>query len=239
MPAVFIHGVPETWRVWDAVRTATGRVDTIALALPGFDAPLPGGWVPTKEQYVDWIIAELERIGEPVDLVGHDWGCLLTQRVVSVRPDLIRTWACGGGPIDTTYVWHDTAQAWQTPELGEQVMAMLTPAMLATALAPEIGEEAAAEMSVFLDDTMKNCILGLYRSAITVGHEWQPAVDDLGSKLPAAVIWGRNDIYAPPIMGERLAARVGAALHVLECGHFWPIAQPAAAADVLAALWAR
>ena len=51
----------------------------------------------------------------PVDLVGHDWGSLLVQRVVSLRPDLIRTWACGNGPVDTEYVWHDMAQQWQTP----------------------------------------------------------------------------------------------------------------------------
>lgn len=237
MPAVFIHGVPETAHVWDAVRAAAGRADTIALALPGFDAPLPDGFTPTKESYADWIISRLEAIGEPVDLVGHDWGSLLTQRVVSVRPDLIRTWACGGGPVDSTYVWHDTAQAWQTPEVGEQVMAMMSSEMLAAALAPELGEDAAASMAERVDDTMKDCILALYRSAITVGAEWQPAVDALGSTLPAAVIWGRDDSYAPPIMGERLAARVGASLHVLDCGHFWPVCRPEEAATVLASLW--
>jgi pimeloyl-ACP methyl ester carboxylesterase len=219
------------------VRAATGRADTIALALPGFDAPLPDGFTPTKESYADWIISRLEAIGEPVDLVGHDWGSLLTQRVVSVRPDLIRTWACGGGPIDSTYVWHDTAQAWQTPEVGEQVMAMMSSELLAAALAAEIGEDAAASMAERVDDTMKDCILGLYRSAITVGAEWQPAVDALGSTLPAAVIWGRDDSYAPPTMGERLAARVGASLHVLDCGHFWPLSRPEAAATVLVSLW--
>ena len=72
--------------------------------------------------YADWIIAEIEQLDGPVDIVGHDWGCLLTQRVVSVRPDLFRSWVCGGGPVDTEYVWHDTAQAWQTPEVGEAVM---------------------------------------------------------------------------------------------------------------------
>lgn len=237
MPAVFIHGVPETWRVWDSIRSACGRDDTIALALPGFDAPLPDGFTPQKEQYADWIVAALEAIGEPVDLVGHDWGCLLSQRVASTRPDLIRTWACGGGPVDETYVWHDTAQAWQTPELGEQVMAMMTPELLAGALAPELGDAAATEMASAVDETMRTCILGLYRSAIDVGREWQPAVDALGARRPAAIIWGRDDQYAPVAMGERLARRTGGRLHVLECGHFWPVAQPEAAAAVLTELW--
>jgi pimeloyl-ACP methyl ester carboxylesterase len=170
--------------------------------------------------------------------VGHDWGCLLTQRVVSQRPDLIRTWACGGGPVDETYVWHDTAQAWQTPELGEQVMAMMNPELLGAALAPELGEGPAAEMAAAIDDRMKACILTLYRSAIDVGREWQPAVEALGAARPAAVIWGRDDSYAPLVMGERLAARVGASLHVLDCGHFWPVLRAPEAAAALRDLWA-
>lgn len=239
MPAAFIHGVPETWRVWDAVRAAAGRDDTIALALPGFDAPLPEGWNPVKERYVDWIVAELEAVGEPVDLVGHDWGSILTQRIASTRPDLIRTWACGGGPADAEYVWHDLAQAWQTPDVGEQVMAATTADLLAGGLAGEIGEEAASVMASAWNPTMQECILGLYRSAIVVGAEWQPAVEALGDRRPAAVIWGRDDPYAPIRFGERLAARVGATLHALDCGHFWPLAQPDAAAAALTGLWAK
>ncbi len=239
MPAVFIHGVPETHRVWDAIRSACGRADTIALALPGFGEPTPPRWSASKEDYADWIVGEISTIGTPVDLVGHDWGCLLAQRVASIRPDLIRTWACGGGPIDEAYVWHDTARAWQTPELGEQIMTMMTPDLLSAALSPELGETEARAMAMHVDDEMQRCILALYRSAITVGAEWQPAVDALGPARPAAVIWGRDDQYAPVAMGERLAARIGASLHVLDCGHFWPVVRPDDAASVLVELWAR
>src|SRR4051812_48349641 len=113
MPAVFVHGVPETHRTWDAVRDAVERDDTIALALPGFDAPLPDQWPEsggaTKEHYPEWIVREPEAVGERVDLVGHAWGSILVQRVASPRPDLVRTLACGGGPLDREYVWHDLA----------------------------------------------------------------------------------------------------------------------------------
>ena len=73
-----------------------------------------------------WLIEVIERVGVPVDLVGHDWGCLLVQRVASVRRDLIRTWAAGDGPIDREYVWHDLAQQWQTSGVGEAIMAAMS-----------------------------------------------------------------------------------------------------------------
>jgi pimeloyl-ACP methyl ester carboxylesterase len=50
-------------------------------------------------EYVDWLIARLEEIGSPVDLVGHDWGPALTVRVASPRPDLVRTRAGGDAVI--------------------------------------------------------------------------------------------------------------------------------------------
>src|SRR5215472_3221241 len=122
MPAVFVHGVPDTSSEWDALRSHCKRTDIIAPDLPGFGTPVPAGFEATKDDYVDWLIDEIVAIGMPVDIVGHDWGSILVQRVVSLRPELIRTWAAGAGSVDRDYVWHDLAQMWQTPEVGEQVM---------------------------------------------------------------------------------------------------------------------
>src|SRR4051794_38934501 len=123
MPAVFVHGVPDTAAMWDPLIGAIDRTDVHAVALPGFGAPTPAGWDATKESYAAWLESEIETFGEPVDLVGHDWGAILAQRVASTRPDLVRTFACGSGPLDTTYEWHNVAQLWQTPEVGEQIVA--------------------------------------------------------------------------------------------------------------------
>ncbi len=109
MPAFFVHGVPDTEHLWDGVRAHLRRTDVIAPSMPGFGAPLPEDFDCTKEAYAAWLIAQLEAVGEPVDLVGHDWGCMLVQRLVSQRPDLVRTWAAGGGPLDSAYVWHQAA----------------------------------------------------------------------------------------------------------------------------------
>src|SRR5438876_12000035 len=135
MPAFLVHGVPDTHHLWDKMRARLSRRDVLAPNLPGFGAPTPTGFHPVKEAYVDWLIDEIARVGSPVDLVGHDWGALLVQRLASLRPDLVRTWACGNGPADAEYVWHDIAQQWQTPGVGEQVMEAFTPAAMAEALA--------------------------------------------------------------------------------------------------------
>lgn len=239
MPAVLVHGVPDTHRLWDRLRAHLSRRDVIAVSLPGFDAPVPPGFAPTKEAYVDWLVAEIARLGTPADLVGHDWGSILVQRVVSVRPDLVRTWACGDGPIDAEYVWHDLAQQWQTPGGGEAVMEAMTEEALAEGLpAAGIPPEIAREVARHVDATMKACILGLYRSAVRVGAEWQAGVEQV--TRPALVLWSRDDPYVAPRFAERLAARVRGELVFLDgCGHWWPYERPAEAAGALERFWAR
>ena len=154
------------------------RDDVIAPNLPGFGAPVPDGFGATKEEYVDWLIAEIEKVGEPVDIVGHDWGSLLVQRAVSLRPEYIRTWAAGAGTVDREYEWHDLAKMWQTPEVGEQVMDAMSGDTLVATLAEQVGgKEKATAMAAHIDATMKDCILKLYRSAAAGFTEWHDDVD--------------------------------------------------------------
>lgn len=237
MPAVLVHGVPDTHRLWEPVRRELSRRDVVTPSLPGFGCPVPAGFDVTKESYVDWLIAEIESLGEPVDLVGHDWGSILVQRVAALRPDLTRTWAAGNGPVDEEYVWHDTAKMWQTPDVGEQVMAALTPDLLrAGIVAAGVPDDLAARAVGFLDETMKDCILRLYRSAVDVGAEWAP---DMSNAKPGLALWSEDDPYVAPEFGRRLAERVGGRFVLLEgCGHWWPSQRPAETARVLEEHWA-
>lgn len=237
MPALLVHGVFDTHRLWDKVRSHLSRTDVLTPDLPGFGVPTPPAWTATKEAYVDWLIGELERVGEPVDLVGHDWGSILVQRAVSLRPDLIRTWACGDGPIDREYVWHDAAQQWQTPGVGEAIMAMMTGDVMVEGLkGVGVPAEDAAEVTSHVDDRMKECVLGLYRSAMRVGEEWEDDVARIDR--PALVLWSRDDPFVAPRFAEHLAARVHGELVFLEgCGHWWPLERPAEAAAALERFW--
>lgn len=238
MRAVLVHGVPDTHRLWNPLRSHLQRKDIVAVHLPGFDAPLPTGFTATKEAYVTWLIGEIERLDTPVDLVGHDWGALLVQRVVSLRPDLIRTWACGDGPVDVEYVWHDMAQQWQTPDVGEQIMSMMTPEAMGEGLAAAgIPPDIAKETASYITPTMKDCILRLYRSAVNVGAEWQPDLEKV--RRPALILWAKDDPYVDSRFGQRLADRVHGELVLFEgCGHWWPLERTAEAAAALERFWA-
>ncbi len=239
MPAVLVHGVPDTYRLWDFLARCLSRTDVIAIRLPGFGCPVSASFDATKEAYVDWLIEQLDDLGEPVDLVGHDWGSALVQRVVSLRPDLARTWAAGGLAIDAEYVWHQLAQTWQTPEVGEKVMVAFGGESLKAGLEAGGVPEADAAVTVrHIDDLMKDCILKLYRSARTFGKEWQPDLEKVS--VPALIIWGSDDPYISPSFGEHLADRVGGEFVLIErCGHWWPTQRAADAARVLEAFWTR
>ncbi len=237
MPAFLVHGVPDTERLWDPLRRHLRRGDVVTPSLPGFGTPRPGGFPATKEAYVDWLVDAIARIGAPVDLVGHDWGAILVQRVVALRPDLVRTWVSGSGVVDVEYEWHPLAQQWQTPEVGEQVMELIAGDALAEGLMqggmpPTVAQDVAARV----DEAMKGCILSLYRSALHVGREWQGDVER--NARPALVLWGARDPYAHVRFAERLAARVQGRLCVLDTGHWWPVERPADVATTLEAFWA-
>jgi pimeloyl-ACP methyl ester carboxylesterase len=238
VPAFLVHGNPDSHHMWEPLRAELGREDVLAVDLPGFGGtPLPDGFDCSKEAYADWLGAAIEEVGEPVDMVGHDWGALLCARVASTRPELARTLAIGGGPIDPDYTWHEMAQQWQTPGVGEELMAAWTPDLMTPFLESEgfPGPLAATEAS-FINDTMKDALLRWYRSAVEVGREWSPALD--GFDRPALVLHGVDDPYVGTDIGERMARRLGGRFVAFEnCGHWWPVARAADTAAELRRLW--
>ena len=209
MPAVFVHGVPDTHRVWRSVAGRLRRDDVVTLSLPGFGCEIPAGFDCSKEAYCRWLLAALSRIDGPIDLVGHDWGGLLVVRAVSLEPTLVRTWAAGAAPLDPEYEWHKAAKLWQTPGVGEQVMDKLTPEALASAL---------------------------YRSAIRAGSEWEDELQRAPAR--GLIFWGEKDPYAAPVFGSRLASRTRARfIQLAGCSHWWQLERPDDVAKELEGHW--
>jgi pimeloyl-ACP methyl ester carboxylesterase len=87
--AVFVNGNPESAAIWDLLGAELDEPDVVRLSPPGFGAPIPDGFACTLSAYRDWLVAELEALGEPVDLVGHDVGGSTVVSVAMTRPDLL------------------------------------------------------------------------------------------------------------------------------------------------------
>lgn len=231
MTVVFVHGNPETPAVWDllAERLAeAGFEDQIRLSPPGFGASVPEGFDASVLAYRDWLIGELEGIGRPVDLVGHDWGGAHAVNVAMARPDLLRSWVSDTvGLFDPAYVWHPLAQAWQTPGEGEAFVARIlaqTPEerserFTANGMDPGI----ALRLAAAFDARMGGCILPLYRSAR------QPVMATLGADLEAAaarpglaVLATEDPTSGTEELRRRAAARAGARVATLRgLSHWW------------------
>ena len=180
--------------------------------------------LPCVGYLMEWKGTPVEYAEHVVDLVGNT----PLVRLSSV--------AAGGATVDVEYPWHSIAQVWQTPGEGERYMEEeLTPEVSVPYLVENGMPREYAERNSWLVPGNKDCILALYRSAVKVGEEWQPGLEQI--ELPSMVIWGRHDPYVELPWGERLAARMHAELVVLDCGHWWPFEQPRETADALQRLW--
>ncbi|WP_433275172.1 alpha/beta fold hydrolase [Pseudonocardia xinjiangensis] len=244
MTVVLVHGNPETEALWEPLSerlSALGHADQVRLSPPGFGAPVPPGWTATVEEYRDWLVAELEAIGRPVDLVGHDWGGGHVLNVAMTRPDLLRSWCSDVvGIFDPDYVWHDLAQDWQTPGVGEAAIEerLDIPVEKVVANLAERGMavEVAERIAPAFDATMGECILALYRSAA------QPVLAELGAGLEAAaarpglsVVATEDHFVGTVEQRHRAAVRAGAREEVLDgLGHWWMTQDPDRGAAVLA-----
>lgn len=244
MTVVLVHGNPETDAVWGPLFDALGRTDVVLLSPPGFGAPLPSGFSATFLAYRDWLVGELERFDQPVDLVGHDWGGCHVVNAVMHRPDLVRSWASDVvGLFDRDYVWHDMAQGFQTPEAGEQLVAMMQDGSVQDRaqqlVAFGIPADVATSFAAAQGPEMGQAVLALYRSAR------QPALADAGKALGDAAARPGLSLLATedPFVGteemrRRAADRAGARTEVLDgLGHWWMVEAPAAGAAILARFW--
>lgn len=101
-PVVLLHGFPERSSTWRLVTPALHEAGlrTLALDQRGYS---PGARPRRRRDYrmhhlAGDVIALIEHIGDPVHLVGHDWGSAVGWAVTMRRPDLVRTWTAVSVP---------------------------------------------------------------------------------------------------------------------------------------------
>jgi len=238
---VLVHGVPNTPAIWDGLIEELGE-PVAAPCLPGFCAPCADGFGSTQDDYAEWLLRWLETRyadGGPIDIVGHDWGGLLTLRAASLRPDLIRSWTISGAAIDPDYRGHAIARIWNTPVLGEVAMAVTPPKLMEisfrqSGLPPDLARHEASAWK----PSMRNAILALYRSAngLRFAGDWIERLAQLPRR--GLVVWGAQDPFMPMSVALRFANTHGTDVHIESDAGHWAIAErPRAIAQALLAHW--
>ncbi|MGE2719578.1 alpha/beta fold hydrolase [Mycolicibacterium celeriflavum] len=245
MTVVLVHGNPENDAIWGPLIDALRRDDVVRLSPPGFGAPLPDDFPATYLAYRDWLEDELEKIDDPIDLVGHDAGGTHVVNAMMHRPELVRTWATDAiGIFDADYVWHDLAQVWQTPDVGEQAVE----AMMSTAVEDWVAGIGTVGMTADIATAvarahgpeMGRAILALYRSSGQPGAMAEAAGGlERASARPGLSLLCTADTYVgSEEIRRRAADRAGARTEVLEgLDHYWMIQDPARSAAVLTQFW--
>jgi len=237
---VFLHGVPETAEFWD-VRERIDR-PSVALELPGFGVERPPGFGSTPDDYVAWVLDQIDAIGEPVDLVGHDIGAPITYRAVTLEPRLVRSWVGDVAQVvHPDYEWHVFAKTWQTPGQGEEFFeAQKRRPVEETAAGYQtlgVPADAAETMAKAVDEEMADSILRYYRAATpNLHHRWGA---DLGpAEPPGLVVTPEFDPFDDLERAKEMAALLGAEHRFLPgLGHFWPVEAPDRAAALLTEFW--
>ena len=245
MTVVFVHGLPETSEIWSPLRELLDR-DSAAVALPGFGTPRPDGFAGTKDAYADWLAGSLSSIDDPVDVVGHDVGALLTVRVASALDVPLRSWAVDVADIfHPEFEWPERVQGLQTPGVGEE---MLRAVREADAEDPQsqasrlVGAGVPADLARIIgaahDEVMSRSILDFYRSAVpNVATGWWDGIT-LPTRSRGLVLL----LPDPPeveAMSLAVAERLGAETARLDgLNHCWMAEAPEQVAPVLERFWA-
>ena len=240
---VFIHGWPDTARLWDPQVEALRRTHRcVRFTLPGFE-PAPRHTAYGVDEVVDRIRQVVERAcpGERVTLLLHDWGCVYGYRFAAAHPHLVARII--GADIG------DAGSRRHARELGPAAKAMTVAYHLWLATAWWIGGPIGRGMARLF--------------ARLVGAP--AAADEITAEMgyPYAVLWfrvrggfPRRPPFDPPVpmlfvygarkpfpfhsraWADRIASRYGSRVVAMRAGH-WMMRTHADEFNAVVAAWLR
>lgn len=203
-PAVLLHGFPERASCWREVAPllhAEG-VRTYAPDQRGYSPrarPL-GRWRYRIGALGDDAIALIEEIGEPVDLVGHDWGAIVGWSVAARRPDLVRSWTAVSVPHPMAFL---KAAATSTQGLKSWYIGLFQVPFLVEAIgrfAPQLLLASLKRIGMTSHEVARCRREILEYGALPGGLAWYRALPLMGSAardtevtVPTTLVWSDED----------------------------------------------
>jgi haloalkane dehalogenase len=220
LPALCIHGWPQTSYMWRHLLPALASAERSAVApdLPGFgDSPPdpPGTW----ERHVEVVERFRREIGlERVVLVVHDVGGAIGLRWACDYPDAVSGLVITNTGFFPDVEFHEIARVMRTPIQGEALVDSFSRealAALAEASASGIDERALDEYwKAFSTEEGRRAMLELYRSADL--DKLEPYQGRLAAlEVPTLILWAAQDEYLPLDWASRFAREIPSAKLVL------------------------
>jgi haloalkane dehalogenase len=222
LPALCLHGWPQSSYMWRHLLPALASTDRRALApdLPGFgdSPPDPPG---TYERQVEAVERFRREIGlERVVLAVHDTGGLIGLRWACDHPDAVDGLVITNTGFFPDHDWMQIAETMRTPIQGEALMDSLSREGFATLMeeaSTELDERALDEYwKAFSTAGGRRGMLELYRSVEL--DELEPYQSRLAAlRVPTLILWGQQDEYLPVDYASRFAGQIpGSKLVMLE-----------------------
>jgi pimeloyl-ACP methyl ester carboxylesterase len=229
-PVVYCHGNPTHGEDWLPFMERGGAA--IAIDMPGWgrsEHPDPADFDYSMYGLSAFLEKCLDRLGiGRRKLVVHDWGSLAligAQR----RPELVeKLVVINAVPLLPGFRWHWVAQIWRRRGLGELANATTTKSSMGLIMRQLSGDRRPMPPWFIemiwrrMDHGTNEATLALYRHADP--DRLALAGKDL-SRLtcPSLVLWGANDPFLKPRLGEAYArALPSSTLQVVPAAGHWP-----------------
>jgi pimeloyl-ACP methyl ester carboxylesterase len=241
-PVVLLHGTPTWSSLWRNVAPALANRHTVHVwDLLGFgESRLDPGVAPSIARQARTLAELIEHWGlDSPDLVGHDIGGGIVARAHLIDHVPVRRLAL----LDAAVIG-----PWNTPftehmQRHEGAYRTMPPHVFADIIAARVRTATHHPMS----DAVAGAYLGPWAGAAgqqrwidqvasVTFDDTREVVARLGEiRAPTLVLWGEQDAWLHPAMGDRLAAAIPGAQRttIAEAGHFLPEDDPQAIADAL------
>jgi 3-oxoadipate enol-lactonase len=213
---VFLHGIGGNARIWEpqAASFAAAGFRPVALDLLGY-----GGRAPVDRLDFDLLAADVEsqiaarNLDRPI-VVGHSMGGMVAQTLLRRGPRTYRAAVLSC----TSPAFGDPTGEFQKKFVADRLgpldagrtMAKLAPAMFATVSGPA-PDPAGRKLAI---ETIAATSERSYRAAVHCLVNFDERANLAHISIPVLCLAGEHDRLAPPVMMERMAARIPGARYL-------------------------